>query len=78
VSQRTAPGGAPANGANVSSAGNATTNRQFAGIVGASTSVITSDDIAHSPAQSVQEIIAQTPGVQLTSLFGGVKASGPR
>ena len=76
VSKRNAPGGAPANGANVSSAGNATTNRQFAGIVGASTSVITSDDIAHSPAQSVQEIIAQTPGVQLTSLFGGVNGVG--
>ena len=29
-------------------------------------------DIARSPAQTVQEIIAQTPGVQLTSLFGGV------
>jgi iron complex outermembrane recepter protein len=48
------------------------TNRQFAGIVGAATTVITADDIAHSPAQTVQEIIAQTPGVQLTSLFGGV------
>ena len=46
--------------------------RQFSGIVGASTSVITADDIAHSPAQTVQEIIAQTPGVQLTSLYGGV------
>src|SRR6195952_5622765 len=46
--------------------------RQFSGIVGAATSVITADDIAHSPAQSVQEIIAQTPGVQLTSLYGGV------
>jgi iron complex outermembrane receptor protein len=53
-----------------SSTGNATANRQFAGIVGASTTVITAADIAHSPAQSVQEIIAQTPGVQLTSLYG--------
>jgi iron complex outermembrane receptor protein len=46
--------------------------RQFNGIVGASTSVITAEDIARSPAYTVQEIIAQTPGVQLTSLFGGV------
>src|SRR5215213_9424789 len=46
--------------------------RQFSGIVGASTSVITAEDIARSPAHSVQEIIAQTPGVQLTSLYGGV------
>lgn len=72
VSQTSSPGGAPANSPNVSWPGNATPIRQFAGIVGASTSVITADDIAHSPAQSIQEIIAQTPGVQLTSLFGGV------
>jgi iron complex outermembrane receptor protein len=76
VSQTSSPGGAPANGPNVSSSGNVTTNRQFAGIVGASTAVITADDIAHSPAQSIQEIIAQTPGVQLTSLFGGVNGVG--
>src|SRR5947209_1476428 len=41
-------------------------------LAGASTTVITADDIAHSPAQTAQEIIAQVPGVQLTSLFGGV------
>jgi iron complex outermembrane recepter protein len=58
-----------------SSTGNATTNRQFAGIVGASTTVITAADIAHSPAQTVQEIIAQAPGVQLTTLFGGVNGA---
>jgi iron complex outermembrane recepter protein len=46
--------------------------RQFSGIVGASTSVITAEEIRQSPAQTVQEIIAQTPGVQLTSLYGGV------
>jgi iron complex outermembrane receptor protein len=76
VSQTSSPGGAPANSPNVSSPGNATAIRQFAGIVGASTSVITAEDIAHSPAQSIQEIIAQTPGVQLTSLFGGVNGVG--
>src|SRR6202022_987785 len=54
----------------------ATAVRQFNGIVGASTSVIPSEDIAHSPAQTVQEIIAQTPGVQLTSLYGGVNGVG--
>lgn len=46
------------------------------GITGASTSVITADDIAHSPAQTVQEIIAQTPGVQIQSLYGGVNGAG--
>ena len=52
-----------------------TGGRQFSGIVGASATVITADDIAHSPAQTLQEIIAQTPGVQLTSLFGGVNGA---
>jgi iron complex outermembrane receptor protein len=78
---RLAPNTAQTNNPNAepsgnSSAGNATTNRQFAGIVGASTTVITAEDIAHSPAQSVQEIIAQTPGVQLTSFYGGVNGVG--
>ena len=49
--------------------------RQFNGIVGASTSVITADEIRQSPALSVQEIIAQTPGVQLQSLYGGVNGA---
>jgi iron complex outermembrane recepter protein len=76
VSQTTSPGGAPADSSSVSLPGNVTTNRQFAGIVGASTSVITAEDIARSPAQTVQEIIAQTPGIQLTSLYGGVNGAG--
>ena len=50
--------------------------RQFAGIVGASATVITAEEIAHSPAQTLQEIIAQVPGVQLTSLYGGVNGVG--
>jgi len=49
--------------------------RQFNGIVGTSSAVITAQDIARSPAYTVQEIIAQTPGVQLTSLFGGVNGA---
>ena len=49
--------------------------RQFNGIVGTSTAVITAQDITRSPAYTVQEIIAQTPGVQLTSLFGGVNGA---
>lgn len=39
-------------------------------IIGASTTVITAADIARSPAQSLQGIIAQAPGVQLQSTFG--------
>jgi iron complex outermembrane receptor protein len=50
--------------------------RQFAGIVGASATVITAEDIAHSPAQTLPEIIGQTPGVQLTTLYGGLNGAG--
>jgi iron complex outermembrane receptor protein len=72
---------APAGRSSVSSssaapAGSGTGVRQFNGIVGASSTVITAEDIAHSPAQTVQEIIAQTPGVQLWSLYGGVNGAG--
>jgi iron complex outermembrane recepter protein len=79
--RRAAPNVAPTSDANVAPAagasiGNATTNRQFAGIVGASTSVITAQDIASSPAQTIQEIIGQTPGVQLFSFYGGVNGAG--
>ncbi|MCA6119749.1 TonB-dependent receptor [Bradyrhizobium sp. WSM 1738] len=49
--------------------------RQFSSIVGTASTVITAEEIAHSPAQTLQEIIAQTPGVQLTSLFGGVNGA---
>ena len=61
VSSSTSPGGSG--------------GRQFSGIVGTSSSVITADDIAHSPAQTLSEIIAQVPGVQLQSLFGGVNGA---
>jgi iron complex outermembrane recepter protein len=44
-------------------------------LAGASTTVITAEEIAHSPAPTLQEIIAQVPGVQLTSLFGGVNGA---
>lgn len=63
------PNAAPSGGAATASV---PAVQQFSGIVGASTSVITAEEIRQSPAQTVQEIIAQTPGVQLTSLYGGV------
>jgi iron complex outermembrane receptor protein len=72
VSQTGSPNVAPTNSTQTA---NVTANRQFAGIVGTSTTVITSEDIAHSPAQTIQEIIGQTPGVQLTTLFGGVNGA---
>jgi iron complex outermembrane receptor protein len=75
-SRRVAPSNAPVGSPNVSPATDATTNRQFNGIVGASATVITAEDIARSPAQTIQEIIGQTPGVQLTTLYGGVNGAG--
>jgi iron complex outermembrane receptor protein len=45
-------------------------------LAGASTTVITTEEIALSPAQTVQEIIAQVPGVQLTTLFGAANGAG--
>ena len=63
---------APANGP---STGNSTAVQQFSGIVGASATVITAEDIAHSPAQTLSEIIAQVPGVQLQSFYGGVNGA---
>jgi iron complex outermembrane receptor protein len=45
-------------------------------ITGSSTTVITSDDIERSPSVTVQEILAREPGVQITSLYGGVNGAG--
>ncbi len=46
------------------------------GIVGASTTIITKEDIARAPNQTIQEIIATAPGVQLTNLYGAVNGAG--
>jgi len=51
--------------------------RQFNGIVGASSTVITAQDIARSPSYNLPDILAQVPGVQLTTLYG-VGANGAR
>jgi iron complex outermembrane receptor protein len=44
-------------------------------ITGASTTVITSEQIARSPSATVQDILASEPGIQVRSLFGGVNGS---
>src|SRR3954447_13043470 len=72
VAQTRKPNVAPGGDSDGSQTSNFPPVREFNGIVGASKSVITAEDIAHSPAQTIHEIIAQTPGVQLTSLYGGV------
>ncbi|HEY0220237.1 MAG TPA: TonB-dependent receptor [Afipia sp.] len=45
-------------------------------IVGASTSIITGEEIRRSPGQTVQDVLATVPGVQLQTLYGGVNGSG--
>src|SRR5882757_205358 len=73
------PNPAPAAGSNVASEGTGqgggTSGPQFSGIVGASATVITAEQIAHSPTYTLAAIIAQVPGVQLQSLFGGVNGA---
>jgi iron complex outermembrane recepter protein len=75
-SRRATPGISPSSGPDALPTTDATANRQFNGIVGSSSTVITAADIARSPALTIQEIIAQTPGVQLTTLYGGVNGAG--
>ncbi|QDF38214.1 TonB-dependent receptor [Bradyrhizobium symbiodeficiens] len=63
---------APAgNGADSSGSGGETAAGN-GGIVGAATTVVTAADIAHSPSQTLAEIIAtQVPGAQITTFYGG-------
>ena len=84
TSRRVVPAAAPSTGtrpasgtgANVASQGaGGSGGRQFSGVVGASATVITADEIAHSPSQTLPEIIAQVPGVQLQSFYGGVNGA---
>jgi len=67
--------GTPEGAGTGSGSGTGAGGRQFNGIVGASSAVITAEDIAHSPAYTLQEIIAQVPGVQLQSFYGGVNGA---
>jgi iron complex outermembrane receptor protein len=52
-----------------------TATRLGDGITGASTSVISSEDIAQAPGQTLQDVIATIPGVQMRSLYGGVNGA---
>jgi iron complex outermembrane recepter protein len=76
VAPTSTPNTSPTSSPNLSPPVDAAGNRQFNGIVGASTSVITAQDIARSPTQTLPEIIAQVPGVQLQTLYGGVGGAG--
>ena len=52
------------------------TSRLGSGITGASSSIISAEDIARSPASSLQDILAIQPGVQTWSTFGAVNGAG--
>ncbi|MGE3149625.1 MAG: TonB-dependent receptor [Pseudorhodoplanes sp.] len=52
-----------------------TATRLGAGIVGASTTVITAEDIERSPSQTLSDILSREPGIQVTNLFGGVNGA---
>jgi iron complex outermembrane recepter protein len=52
-----------------------TSSRTGAGIVGASNTEITAEDIERSPAQTLPEILSREPGIQVTNLFGGVNGA---
>ena len=45
------------------------------GIIGASTSIITREDIEHSPAKTLQDVLSREPGIQVQNLFGGVNGA---
>jgi iron complex outermembrane receptor protein len=88
TSRRVVPAAAPSTGTRPAAGSGSATSGQsasqgtggaggerFSGIVGASSTVITAEQIAHSPSQTLSDIIAQTPGVQLQSLYGGVNGA---
>ena len=55
---------------------NVDASRLYGGIVGTSTSTVTAEDIARAPNQTIQDVLANIPGVQLTNLFGAVNGAG--
>jgi iron complex outermembrane recepter protein len=55
---------------------NVDASRLYQGITGASTSIITAEEIARSPSLTVQDILAREAGVQTRSLYGSVNGAG--
>jgi len=52
-----------------------TASRLGEGVTGASTTVITAEDIERSPAQTLQDLLSTQPGVQVQNLYGGVNGT---
>ncbi|TAK49401.1 MAG: TonB-dependent receptor [Xanthobacteraceae bacterium] len=53
----------------------ANSTRLDEGIVGASTTIINSEEIEKAPGQTIQDVLATKAGVQTTNLFGGVNGA---
>lgn len=53
-----------------------TSSRLGEGIVGASTTVITAEDIERAPESTLQDLLSREAGIQTTSLYGGVNGTG--
>jgi iron complex outermembrane receptor protein len=52
-----------------------TASRLGSGITGASTTVITADEIERSPGYTLQDLLAQQPGLQLQNILGGTNGA---
>jgi len=53
-----------------------TASRLGEGITGASTTVISAEDIERSPGQSLADILDRVPGIQVQTMFGSVNGGG--
>lgn len=49
-----------------------TASRLGEGVTGASTTVISAEEIERSPGQTLQDVLTRQPGIQVQTLFGGV------
>ena len=53
-----------------------TASRLGDGVTGASTTVITAQEIERFPGETLQDVLSAQPGVQSQSFFGGVNGAG--
>ncbi len=49
-----------------------TASRLGEGVIGTSTTIITAEEIERAPGQTLQDVLAREPGIQVHSLFGGM------
>ena len=70
--------GAPSSGDGAGSGNSVTSDGEpvTGGITGASTTIITSEEIERAPQSTLQDILSREAGIQTTSLYGGVNGTG--